>query len=78
MDNTIDLTPTWQGLLPGLLAVLERSVSDENWHETEMDRWREREHLDKSKAVIREELHRMAKAADLYNKMNKTQKGETT
>lgn len=42
---TIDLTPTWQAVLPILLAALEDGTAE-------------------GKKIAREELHRMAKAAD--------------
>ncbi len=44
----IDLTPTWQGILPLLLAALEDGT-------------------DQGKQIAREELQRMAKAADAAN-----------
>lgn len=45
---TIDLTPTWQGVLPILLAALENGTDEGN-------------------KIAREELRRMAEAADRFN-----------
>ena len=46
--NGVDLTPTWRGILPGMIAVLEHGT-------------------DKGKDIARDELARMAKAADQWN-----------
>lgn len=45
----INLTPTWLGLLPGIIAVLEDGT-------------------DAGKKICREELRKMAKAADDWNR----------
>lgn len=48
MAQSIDLTPTWEGILPGLLWVLQDGDNE-------------------GKRIAKEELKRMAKAADLWN-----------
>lgn len=45
---SIQLTPTWRGLLPAFIAVLESGT-------------------DEGKRLAREELRRMAEAADYWN-----------
>ena len=60
--------PKWQALAPVILTVLERDTRDEDWHETEEDRKREQQSLDQTKIALREQVTRMAIAADLYNK----------
>jgi hypothetical protein len=50
--ETIELTPTWQGVLPILLAALEDGTKE-------------------GKRIAREELRRMAEAADKFNELNK-------
>lgn len=49
----IDLTPTWQAMLPVYINILENGNNE-------------------GKRVAREELARMAKAADAYNESKKT------
>lgn len=51
--GTIDLTPTWEAILPILLAALEDGT-------------------DAGKKIAREELTRMAKAADAFNSVTKS------
>lgn len=53
--ETIDLTPTWSGILPGLLAVIENGTGE-------------------GRRLAREELARMAQAADKYNELAKATK----
>jgi hypothetical protein len=48
----IDCIPTWEGILPYLLAVLEDGTTE-------------------GKKLAKEELKRMAKAADSFNKSTK-------
>ena len=52
---TIDVTPTWQAVLPILFAALEDGT-------------------DEGKKIAREELRRMAQAADRYNELSKAAK----
>lgn len=52
MGNTVNITPTWKGVLPVLMAVLEHGT-------------------DEGKRQAREELTRMAEAADQYNALQK-------
>jgi hypothetical protein len=58
--KTIQLEPTWLGLLPVLLELAHNAVTDE------------------SRQTAREELRRMAKAADAYNALIKARQAETT
>ena len=53
----IDMTPSWSGILPALLVVLEGGTNEAN------------------KRSIREELQRMADAADKWNAHRKAAKG---
>jgi hypothetical protein len=48
MTRTVDITPTWKGVLPLILYALESGT-------------------DQGKRIAREELQRMAEAADAYN-----------
>lgn len=81
MPQTIDLTPTWAGLVPGIIGVLEREMESEDWQdwnqldpqdhgyaEAQMRKQVEAENLRAAKQTMREEVARMAKGADLYNK----------
>lgn len=47
--KTIDITPTWAGILPTLLVLLQDGSNE-------------------GQKTAREELQKMARAADLYNK----------
>jgi hypothetical protein len=48
MTTYIDLTPTWEQILPALLAILENGSAE-------------------GKKIARDELRRMAQAADQWN-----------
>ena len=50
--ETIDITPTWRGLLPYFFLALENGNTE-------------------GRKIAREELAKMARAADLYNEMVK-------
>lgn len=54
MPEYIDLTPTWEQILPALLAVLENGT-------------------DEGRKTVKEELRRMAQAADRWNAAAKQQ-----
>ncbi|MEM7298027.1 MAG: hypothetical protein AAF391_07150 [Bacteroidota bacterium] len=51
--KTIDITPTWSGLLPALLAVIQDGETAE------------------ARQIAKDELVKMAKAADRYNEHTK-------
>lgn len=53
----IDMTPTWRGILPILLAALEDGTPE-------------------GKRIAREEIQRMADAADLWNARNAERESE--
>ena len=48
VEKTIDCTPTWEGLLPTIITMIETG-------------------LPFAKQIAKEELHKMACAADKYN-----------
>lgn len=53
--RTIDITPTWRGLLPVFLALIESGTAE-------------------GRKTAREELQRMAEAADKFNELTKAAK----
>jgi len=66
--QTIDITPTWAGIMPAMLSVLEQSVEG-------LDK-KEREHILECKMNIREEIMQCARNADILIAQHKFQSKE--
>ena len=52
MAQYIDVTPSWEGLVPSLVTLIENGSAE-------------------GRKIAREELHRMARAADMAVRMQK-------